>query len=107
MSVLASREGIALLLVGVLLGLAASAVFSWLEPVAQARAQIGSEIDVVPLSGSIQGAHGGTAVIYAKMAQDGDVEIGYYEFLGQGAAARMKVWHSTSQATWDQPSDNP
>jgi len=107
MSVLASRKGIALLLVGVVLGLAAHAVIYWFEPVAHARAQMGTEVEVVPLSGAFLGEHGGTAVIYAKIVEDGDIEIGYFEVGGSHQVPDMDVFHSTSKEAWDQPAYAP
>ena len=102
MSILASRRGIALLLVGVVVGLVAHALILWFEPVAHARAQMGTEVEVVPLSGAIPGEHGGTAIIYAKVVEDGDIEIGYFEVGGSTQVGDMAVFHSTSKQTWDQ-----
>lgn len=85
-----NSDPILLLVIGV--GLLVNALLYWAAPQVVARARIGEEVDVVPLTGWFTGVHTGEATIYARIESDGSVGIGYYEIVGPSPNAT--VYHS-------------
>ena len=110
---LASRKGIAVLLLVIGIGLLANALLYWVGPQVAAQARIGEEVDVVPLTGWLTGVYGGEATIYARIGSDGKVAIGYYEIVPPGIPPSFAdetdatVYHSISTGTWDQGAQAP
>jgi hypothetical protein len=97
---LASRKGIAILLLVIGIGLLANALLYWVGPQAEARARIGEEVEVVPLTGMFNGVHNGYATIYGCVKSDGSIAIGYYEIDLPTGESEAIVWHSRSADTW-------
>jgi hypothetical protein len=97
---LASRKGIAILLLVIGVGLLANALLYWAAPQVVARARIGEEVDVVPLTGEFEGIHNGHATIYGCIKSDGSIAIGYYEINTVPGESEAVVWHSRSADTW-------
>lgn len=60
-----------------------------------ASATIGTEVEIVPLSGVIPGAYGGQAVIYGVIRANGRSRVGYYEIVPPtGPGGKAVVYHS-------------
>jgi hypothetical protein len=93
---LASRKGIAILLLVIAVALLANALLYWVAPQAEARARVGEEVEVVPLTGEFKGIHNGHATIYGCIKSDGSVRIGYYEIDLPTGATEAIVYHSTA-----------
>jgi hypothetical protein len=100
MTFLASRKGIAILLLAIGIGLLANVLLYWVAPQVEARAKIGEEVDVVPLTGWFTGVNLGEATIYARIGADGQVAIGYYEISKPAGASEAIVYHSVSKDAW-------